>query len=106
MVWEASNQNGGFSNERPWLPVSSEHLHMAAAIQEDDPGALIHHYRKAIAFRHSHEALSIGAHSAVKSKGDVVYFTRTYEGQEIFCAFNVSDTPSDFDLPAGDWTPI
>jgi alpha-glucosidase len=106
MVWEASNQNGGFSSAKPWLPVSSEHLHMAAAVQEDDPGALIHHYRKAIAFRHAHEALSIGGHSTVKSYGDVVYFTRTHGAQEMLCAFNVSDTPSDFDLPAGNWTPI
>ena len=106
MVWEASNQNGGFSAAKPWLPVSSEHLHLAAAIQEDEPGALLHHYRKAIAFRHAHRALSVGSHSHVAAKGDVVYFTRKAEEQEIFCVFNVSETPSDFDLPLGNWTPI
>jgi len=106
MVWESSNQNGGFSASKPWLPVASEHLHMSAAAQEDEPGALLHHYRKAIAFRRAHEALSTGDHDGVKAKCDVVYFTRTSGTQTIFCAFNVSETPSDFDLPTGNWTPI
>ena len=79
---------------------------MSAAAQEDEPGALLHHYRKAIAFRHAHHALSIGSHDGVKAAGDVVYFARTAGKQTIFCAFNVSETPSDFDLPEGNWTPI
>ena len=32
--------------------------------------------------------------------------TRTEGAQVIYCAFNVSETPSDFDLPEGNWTPI
>jgi len=104
MVWEASNLNGGFSSApHTWLPVSHDHMHMTVDHQEDDPGALIHHYRRAIAFRHANPALAKGAHDGVKAKGDIVYFTRTYEGDSIFCAFNLSDTPSDFTLPAGDW---
>jgi len=33
----------------------------------------------------------------------VVYFTRRHEGEEIFCAFNMSDTPSEFAVPHGGW---
>jgi alpha-glucosidase len=106
MVWEPSNQNGGFSAAKPWLPVASEHLGLSVAAQEDEPGALLHHYRKTIAFRQSHAAISVGEHDGLRAKGDVVYFTRTSGNQTIFCAFNVSETPSDFDLPAGDWIPI
>jgi len=106
MTWHADNQNGGFSDGRPWLPVSSEHLNMSVAAQEDDPAALLHYYRKAIHFRHSHPALSLGAHDGVKADGDVVYFTRTHGDQQIFCVFNVSDTPSDFALPDAGWAPI
>ena len=81
-------------------------MHLAVAAQEDEPGALLHHYRKAIAFRHAHPALSVGGHNKMRASGDVVYFTRSDGDQVIFCAFNVSDTPSDFDMPAGDWMPI
>ncbi|WP_106744376.1 alpha-glucosidase [Yoonia maritima] len=106
MVWTPNSQNGGFSDAKPWLPVASEHLPLAVSAQEDEPGALLHHYRKAIAFRRAHSALSQGSHDKLRAKGDVIYFTRTGGEQTIFCAFNVSETPSDFDLPDGNWTPI
>ncbi len=107
MVWEQSNLNGGFSSAaRTWLPVASEHLHLSAAVQEDDPGALVHHYRKAIAFRRAHPALRYGEQDGIKAKGDVVYFTRSTSKETLFCAFNLSDSPSDFAFPAGVWDPI
>ena len=106
MVWEPSNQNSAFTAGRPWLPVASEHLALSVAAQEDDPAALLHHYRRAIAFRQVHPALSVGAHDKVAATGDVVYFTRAHDGVQIFCAFNISDTPSDLDLPKGAWIPI
>ncbi len=107
MVWEPSNAHGGFSTApRTWLPVSHEHMHMSVGQQEDDPGALVHHYRRAIAFRAAHVALIKGDHDAVTSKGDIVYFTRSHDGEDIFCAFNLSDSPSEFALPKGNWEPI
>ncbi|WP_439154926.1 alpha-glucosidase [Yoonia sp.] len=106
MVWESDNLNGGFSTHKPWLPVAPEHYHLSVASQEDEPGAILHHYRKAIAFRRNHPALMQGDLDKIRARGDVVYFTRSLGDQAIFCAFNVSETPSDIDLPAGDWTPI
>ena len=106
MVWQSSNQNGGFTEGNPWLPVSHEHLQHSVAAQEDDPAALLHHYRRAIAFRRTHPALAKGAHDSVKAEGDIIHFTRTHEGLTIFCAFNLSDTPSTFVLPKGNWVPI
>ena len=106
MVWQSDNLNAGFSSHKPWLPVAAEHYHLSVAAQEDEPGALLHHYRKAIAFRHSHPALMHGDLDKMRTKGDVVYFTRTHGDQVIFCAFNISETPSDLDLPAGNWTTI
>ena len=106
MVWQKSNQSGGFTEGRPWLPVAREHLHLATEAQEDDPSALLHHYRRAIAFRAAHPALYSGEHDNMSVSGDVLHFQRHLDGQTIFCAFNISGTPSDFDLPDGDWTVI
>ena len=106
MVWEATDRNGGFSTGRPWLPVSSEHLHLAVANQEDDPAAILHHYRRAIAFRRRHEALRKGSHDGVRHHGDVAHFVRAHGGHAIYCAFNISDTPSEIAMPEGDWHPI
>lgn len=106
MVWEPSNQNGGFSAHQPWLPVSNEHLQMSVADQEEDPAALLHHYRRAIAFRRAHPALVAGDHSGVQATDDIVHFIRMAKGQQIFCAFNLSDSPTALTMPDGNWQPI
>lgn len=106
MVWETSNLNGGFSGGQPWLPVSHEHLNRAVGVQEKDPGAILHHYRRALHFRHSHPALVKGGHDGLAATGDVLQFTRSHEGETIFCAFNLSDQPNTIPMPAGDWHQI
>ena len=106
MVWQKSNQNGGFSNERPWLPVAPEHLALSVAAQEDEPDALLHHYRNAIAFRQDNPALVTGGHSTMRHDGDVMSFLREADGQTLYCIFNISDAGAEFALPAGDWQAI
>lgn len=106
MVWDRDNRNGGFSGGTPWLPVSGEHLAKAATASEGNPDALLHHYRRAIALRHAHSALAVGEHGGFTARGDVICFTRSHEGSEIFCAFNLSDTMAEVVLPNGDWAPI
>lgn len=107
MVWEASNQNGGFSMaNRTWLPVGAEHLHRSVAANEANPSSLIHHYRRAIALRREYQALRIGDVTGVLAQGDVLQFERTSGGETIFCAFNIGDDPARITLPDGNWTPI
>jgi alpha-glucosidase len=107
MVWDADAQNAGFSNApRTWLPISEAHRELAVSTQENDPSAILHHYRKAIAFRHNHPVLRTGSHDGLKSDGDVIYFTREAEGKKLFCVFNVSDSPSSFHMPDGDWRSV
>ncbi len=106
MVWEMSNQNAGFSQAQPWLPVSGEHLSKSVASQENDPTAPLHHYRKALAFRKSHRALIKGTHHDMRADGDLLSFKRAFGPEEIFCAFNMSDNWARLDLPAGNWIAI
>ena len=107
MVWGNSNRSGGFSEaERTWLPVSDDHIRKSVHAQEDDPDALLHHYRRAIALRHAHPALAKGDHDGVKAAGDIAYFTRTLDKQAIFCAFNMSDTAAELPMPRGQWASI
>ncbi len=107
MVWERSNHHGGFSGAaQTWLPVAHEHLAKAVETEELEPGALLHHYRRAIAFRRTHTALRKGEHDRVRATGDVVHFIRRSEDETLFCAVNLSDTPSDLPVPPGDWETI
>ena len=106
MVWEVSNQNGGFTSGAPWLPVSADHARRSVEAQEQDPTAPLHHYRRMLAFRHAHPALVKGTHADMRADGDVLSFKRTHEGETIFCAFNLSEKPVTLEMPKGAWVPI
>ncbi len=106
MVWDKSNDNAGFSAGSPWLPVSPDHIARSVGWQQDDPDAILHHYKRAVAFRKSWQSLSKGAASKVEARGDVVYFTRSIENETLFCAFNLSEQTVRIELPAGSWRQI
>lgn len=106
MVWQSDNSSAGFSTGKPWLPVSPEHLTKAVTAQEDVTDGILHHYRSAIALRHEYKALSKGDHSGVKAIGTIAHFVRTFEGESILCAFNLSSEPATFELPQGSWSTI
>jgi alpha-glucosidase len=106
MVWRQDEVNGGFSSGVPWLPVAGEHIRNAVATQEADPSALLHHYRRAIAFRHSHAALLTGRVEDLTAAGSVLSFRRIEGGEEVFCAFNLSEEPATTSYPEGRWLTI
>ncbi len=103
MVWEADQVNGGFSESKPWLPVSPSHLELSVDQQEASNDSLLHHYRKAIQFRKDHVTLAKGEQSPMSVEGDVVSFYRTHEKQQLFCAFNLGESSAEVALPDGDW---
>ncbi|SFR17090.1 alpha-amylase family glycosyl hydrolase [Poseidonocella sedimentorum] len=106
IAWSGADHSGEFTTGKPWLPVAQEHLRHSVAAQEQDPSAILHHYRRAIGFRHAHPALMQGTMEDVRHEGDILTFLRKDAGEEIFCAFNLSDTPSQVALPEGDWQVI
>ena len=108
MVWEPSNDKGGFSagERRPWLPVAPEHLPLSVAAQERDPAALLHHYRRAIGMRRGDPIWSKGGQGGMEAQGDVLRFVRTHEGREAVCLFNLGDVEVIADLPEGAWRQV
>ena len=106
MVWEPSNQNGGFSSGMPWLPVSHDHLNRAVSTLEQDPAAILHHYRHAIRFRRNHPALRTGDFTPLEVRETVLSFIRSDGEQTLFCAFNLSGDPAAIDMPEGTWRQI
>jgi alpha-glucosidase len=106
MVWKNSNQNGGFSDAKPWLPVSPDHLGKTVQHQEDDPESTLNHYRRLTAFRSQHPVFANGEQIDMQAQGDTLCFVRTNLNETVFCAFNLSQTPTEISLPAGTWTQI
>ncbi|SCZ73164.1 alpha-glucosidase [Epibacterium ulvae] len=105
MVWDQSNQAAGFSSERPWLPVSDAHLMQTAAHQEGQGGSLLEYYRRALTLRKTYPALVKGTQDRLSAEGTVLTFIRAIAGEQIFCAFNLSHTPTRCAVPAG-WAPV
>ncbi len=103
MVWDSTHPNGGFSDFKSWLPVPSQHLELNVQDQEHTPAALLHHYRRAIAFRQAHSVLVKGEQSKMMTNGDILMFTRSLGNEEVFCAFNLSGVEASFELPEGKW---
>ena len=107
MVWEKTNHHGGFSNaHHTWLPVPHEHTNLAVTEAEDNPAAPLHHYRRAIGFRHAHPALRKGSMTQVQADGDVLSFYRQSGDERFYCAFNMSDQPVTREAPEGDWLSV
>ncbi|PIE07287.1 MAG: alpha-glucosidase [Rhodobacterales bacterium] len=103
MVWETA-PNGGFTSAaRGWLPVAEAHLGLSVAAAEAEPASILHHYRRAIAFRRANAALQKGALEGLDADGPVLGFIRSHGTQDIFFALNMGDEPATITVPEGAW---
>ncbi|MEM6656891.1 MAG: alpha-amylase family glycosyl hydrolase [Pseudomonadota bacterium] len=103
MVWTAQDEQTGFTTGDPWLPVSHAQAARAVDRMEEDPQSMLNHYRRAIAFRHSHPALVDGSQTGMAQHGPVLSFIRQSGPHRMFCAFNLGADTQDVQAPDGDW---
>jgi len=103
MVWEADKKHGGFTDAKPWLPVSDEHTALSVDAQEKQNDSLLHYYRKAIEFRQQNTVLVKGSQTNPVVTGTVVSFLRELDDEVMFCAFNLGDSDASVTLPEGQW---
>ena len=101
--WIRDNQLGGFTDGKPWLPVAMEHLQHAVAAEEADEASTLHFYRRMLAFRRTHPALSKGTLEIVTAEEEALSFIRTHEGNRLFVAVNLSGEARRLPLPEGHW---
>lgn len=101
MVWDHSQQYGGFSEALPWLPVPPEHVANAVSSQEDDPASMLNHYRAFLAFRRDQKSLVKGEITFLHADEHLLAFTREFENERLLCVFNLSNAPAIYDVPDG-----
>ena len=97
LPWTADDL-AGFTTGTPWLPLGAANRERAIAVQEGEPGALIHHARRVLALRKSHPALRHGAFRLVVAGEALLVFERVGQGQTIRCVYNM--LPGKCALPA------
>jgi alpha-glucosidase len=101
--WISDNQNGGFSDAKPWLPMAVEHLSRAVGNQEGKTDSTLAFYRAMIGFRTGYPALAKGSFTLVHASGGILAFIREHEGLRLFCAFNMTNAALPVALPPGEW---
>ena len=64
MQWEAGPR-AGFSTVEPWLPLSEDAETRNVDALQDVPGSMLTLYRRLLALRRAHDALSVGSYRSV-----------------------------------------
>jgi alpha-glucosidase len=77
----------------------AHHAHAVDA-HESDPDALLHRFRRFLAWRHRQPALVGGSLTPVALSSPLVGYTREAEGQRVLAVFNLSESAVDTDLSA------
>ena len=96
MPWDAS-PFAGFSEAEPWLPLNSDSEIRNVASQTADSGSLLGLYRRLMALRRDHPALSRGAYRPLAQSGGILAFERSADGNRLLVALNL--TAADAELP-------
>jgi alpha-glucosidase len=100
MPWDTS-ENAGFSTGDPWLPLNADWPTRNVAAQEADRASLLMLYRTLLALRRATPALVRGDYAAVDADRDVLAYVRTYDGDRLLIALNLSAEPRRLLLPVG-----
>jgi alpha-glucosidase len=74
LPWDASPR-GGFTTGEPWLPLG-DHAKINVATQHAQPDSMLALYRRLLALRRAHSALSAGPLAGIRSVGDVLIYYR------------------------------
>ncbi|WP_394208824.1 alpha-glucosidase [Enterovibrio calviensis] len=103
MPWIANEQNAGFSQAEPWLPVDRRHSALAVNTQESDTNSMLAHYRGYLRWRKQFPALVSGDLTDLASTLQGLRFVRSDANQRVLVVFNLTDSSMTMTLPAGNW---
>ena len=107
MPWDGT-ENAGFTAARPWLPLNPDWATRNVARMSEDPGSILTLYRRLLAARRAHPALSIGDFALLDTQGDVLAYERRHGAERLIVALNLGGRPHRLELPdwAGDYGPL
>ena len=102
MPWDGS-ENAGFTAAaaRPWLPLNADWPTRNVARMAEEPHSILTLYRRLLAARRAHLALSIGDFALLDMKGDVLAYERRHGAERLIVALNLGGRSHRLELP--DW---
>jgi len=90
----------GFATVTPWLPVAANYAQQNIAEQSRNPGSIYRLYQRLLALRREQPALRRGSYRPISANGDLLLYTREFEGDRIFVVLNLGSEPTAVALPA------
>ncbi|RXF03048.1 alpha-glucosidase [Pseudoalteromonas sp. PS5] len=99
MPWTKAKPHAGFSEAKPWLPVSNEHSERAVDEQVQDNNSTLSYYQAFLRWRGAQPALKTGEIEFIDTPEPVLAFYRKVDEQTLLCVFNLADTQQVFTLP-------
>jgi alpha-glucosidase len=100
MPWDAS-ANAGFTTAKPWLPLNADWPTRNVARMTTEPHSILSLYRRLLATRRAHPALSIGGFALLAAEGNVLAYVRRHGADRLIVALNLGGRPLRLALP--DW---
>lgn len=100
MPWDGS-QNAGFTSAMPWLPLNADWPTRNVACMAQEPHSILMLYRRLLAARRAHPALSIGDFALLDAQSDVLAYERRHGAERVIVALNLGTRPQRLQLP--DW---
>jgi alpha-glucosidase len=100
MPWDAS-ANAGFTTAKPWLPLNRDWPTRNVARMAAAPQSIQTLYRRLLAVRRAHQALSIGTFAPLAADSDILAYERRHGAERLIVALNLGKRPLRMALP--DW---
>jgi alpha-glucosidase len=107
MPWDGS-ENAGFTTAKPWLPLNADWPTRNVARLAEEPHSILTLYRRLLAARRAHLALSIGGFALLDAEGDVLAYERRHGAERMIVALNLGGRSHRLELPdwAGGYRPL
>ncbi|ODB36384.1 alpha-glucosidase [Pseudoalteromonas sp. BMB] len=99
LPWTKEKTNAGFSESKPWLPVSEAHALRAVDEQAVDSNSTLSYYQAFLQWRNAQPALKTGDIEFIDTPEPVLAFYRKTQTQTLLCAFNLAATQQSVTLP-------
>jgi alpha-glucosidase len=98
MQWDAGDF-AGFSTVEPWLPIAGCYRDRNVETELGDPSSIHHLYRRLIATRRQHPALSAGSYRRLLTQRDLLLYARQAGSERILVALNFGPEAISTPLP-------
>ncbi|WLR55220.1 alpha-glucosidase [Mesobacillus subterraneus] len=98
MQWSAAD-NAGFSTGKPWIGTNPNYKEINVEAQLQDPGSILHFYKKMIEMKKTNEIFTYGTYDLVLEDHTQIYaYTRTMGDKQALVISNLTNEPAAFEF--------